>query len=54
MKGYSYLLWAYNIIWLGIAGYLVFIFFRLKKVSDRLERLESRLAGDRPSGPGAS
>ena len=42
MRGYSFLLWAYNIVWLGIAAYLVFLFVRLRRVGDRLERLERR------------
>ncbi len=43
MKGYSFLLWAYNIVWIGLAAYVVFLFGRLRKVTDRLERLERRV-----------
>ncbi len=44
-KGYSFLFWAYNIIWLAIAGYITFLVVRLGRVRSRLDRLERRLAG---------
>jgi CcmD family protein len=53
VKGYSFLLWAYNVIWLGLGAYLVFLFVRLRKVTERLDRLERRIEGrpaDRSAG----
>ncbi len=44
-KGYSFLFWAYNIIWIAIAAYITFLLVRLGKLRDRIERLERRLAG---------
>ena len=46
MKGYSYLLWAYNIVWIALAAYIGMLFVRLRKVSDRLERLERKVGED--------
>ena len=43
MKSYPFLYWAYNIIWTGIAAYLVFLMVRLKRVRERLESVERRL-----------
>ena len=40
MKNFDFLFWAYNVIWLGIGGYIFFMVMRLKAVSDRLARLE--------------
>lgn len=43
-KGYDFLFWAYNVIWIAIAGYVVFLMVRLGRVRDRLDRLEKRLS----------
>ena len=43
-KGYDFLFWAYNVIWLAIAGYVTFLVVRLARVRERLDRLERRLA----------
>lgn len=51
MKSYDFLFWGYNTIWIGIAAYVAFMVVRLKRVGERLDRLEARLR-DRP-GPGA-
>jgi CcmD family protein len=40
MKNFDFLFWAYNVIWIGIGGYIVFLVQRLKSVGDRLDRLE--------------
>ena len=40
MKNYEFLFWAYNIVWLGIAGYMLFVFTRMKRLDRRLEGLE--------------
>lgn len=53
-KGYDFLFWAYNVIWIAIAGYVTFLFVRLGRVRDRIERLERRLAqGGAPKSGGA-
>ena len=41
MKSYYFLFWAYLLIWLGIAGYLLFVFLRIRRLEDRLDRLQS-------------
>ncbi len=43
-KGYDFLFWAYNIIWLAIAGYVTFLLVRLSRVRDRIDRIERKLA----------
>ena len=43
MKSYSFLFWAYNVIWLGIATYLLFVFLRVRHVDRRLENLSREL-----------
>lgn len=40
MKNYGFLFWAYAVIWIGIAAYVAFLGLRLRKVSERLDRLE--------------
>ena len=40
MKSYSFLFWAYNVVWIGIAAYVAFLVLRLRGVADRLERLD--------------
>jgi len=44
-KGYDFLFWAYNVIWIAIAGYVAFLMVRLGRVRDRLDRLERRISG---------
>ena len=41
MKNYGFLFWAYAVIWLGLAAYLVFLGVRLRRVAERLDRLEA-------------
>lgn len=45
-KSYDFLFWAYNVVWLAIVGYVVFIALRLRRVGLRLDRLERKLAGN--------
>ena len=40
MKSYAFLFWAYNVIWVGLAGYLLFVIVRLARLDRRLARLE--------------
>lgn len=42
MKGYSFLMWAYNVVWIGLVAYLAFLMVRVRKVSERLDRLERK------------
>jgi len=42
MKGYSFLMWAYNVVWIGLVAYLAFLVVRVRKVSERLDRLERK------------
>ena len=44
MKSYTFLFWAYNVVWLGLAGYLLMLFTRVRRVDRRLEGLERELA----------
>ncbi len=46
MKSYDFLFWAYNIIWLALAGYLLFTFLRLRRVESRLDGLEREMSRD--------
>ncbi len=48
-RGYDFLFWAYNVIWIAIAAYGVFLTVRLARVGRRLDRLEKRLEGP-PAG----
>lgn len=48
MKSYDFLFWAYNVIWLVIAGYLLLMMVRMKRLDKRLGRLEREL--DRDAG----
>lgn len=51
MKTYPYLFWGYNVIWLGIGGYLLYLSLRLGRLARSLERLEraERGPGDQES-----
>lgn len=39
MKSYGFLFWAYAIVWIGIAGYALFLSSRLRKVERTLDKL---------------
>ncbi len=43
MRNFQFLFWAYNVIWLGIGGYIFYMTRRLQAVSRRLDRLEKDL-----------
>lgn len=40
MRGYQFLLWAYNVIWAGLAVYLIYLSVRLSRVRDRIDKAE--------------
>ena len=40
MKSYIFLFWAYNVIWLGIAGFLFYMLLSVRRAERRLDRLE--------------
>ena len=44
MKNFEFLFWAYNIIWTGIALFIVFLLLRLRRVDQRVDRLERAVA----------
>jgi len=46
MESYQFLFWAYNVIWLGLAGYLLFMMMRIRKTEARLARLEQSAEKD--------
>lgn len=49
MKNFSFLFWAYNIIWILITGYLGVIFARQRTIKRQIQELRERLARlDRP------
>ncbi len=41
-RGYDFLFWAYNVVWLAIVAYVAFLALRLRKVGRRLDELEKR------------
>jgi len=43
MKSYNFLFWAYNIVWLGLAAFVLLVFLRLRRTDRRLTRLEREL-----------
>lgn len=48
---FPYLFWAYNIIWVLMAGYLVFLGVRLRRIQREIDRLrDSSPGGSRPAG----
>ena len=53
MKSYAFLFWAYNVIWTGLAAYLLFLIMRLRRVDRRLDSVErelrERVGGDQRS-----
>ncbi|MDB4324829.1 CcmD family protein [bacterium] len=46
MQSYTFLFWAYNIVWASIAGYMLLMFLRVRKLDRRLDALER----ERPGG----
>jgi CcmD family protein len=45
VKNLNYLFWAYTLIWIALAAYLLTLSLRLRAVSSQLRRLKSRLPG---------
>lgn len=52
MKSYSFLFWAYNVVWILIAAYVGFLLVRIRTLGSQLDRLERRL--DRAAGDAQS
>ena len=46
MKSYAFLFWAYNVIWLALAGYLLLVILRLGRIARRLDGVERALASE--------
>ena len=44
MKNLNYLFWAYTLIWILLAVYLLSLSVRLRVVASQLRRLKSRLS----------
>jgi CcmD family protein len=49
VKNLNYLFWAYTLIWIVLAGYLLSLSVRLRALSSQVRRLKARLH----PGPGA-
>ncbi len=47
MKSYAFLFWAYNAIWLALAGYLFFLGRRLSRVQQSLDGVQRALGRSR-------
>jgi CcmD family protein len=43
LKSYEFLFWAYNVIWIVLAGYLLTMVLRMRRLDERLGRLEQEL-----------
>lgn len=46
MKSYSFLFWAYNVVWIGLAAYVTWLLVRLRRANERIDRLERKLERD--------
>jgi len=44
MKSYAFLFWAYNVIWIVLAGFLLTLVLKMRRVAERLDRLEDELS----------
>ena len=44
MKNLNYLFWAYTLIWIALAAYVLSLSIRLKALASQLHRLKSRLS----------
>lgn len=40
MKSYAFLFWAYNVIWAGLAAWLLLLILRLRRLERRLAAVE--------------
>jgi CcmD family protein len=53
VRNLNYLFWAYTLIWIVLAGYLLSLSVRLRTLSSQLRRLKARLSPEaRPGGRG--
>jgi CcmD family protein len=43
MKSYEFLFWAYNVIWAGLAGFLLLLIVRLTRMDRRLDSVEKAI-----------
>jgi CcmD family protein len=48
VKTYAFLFWAYNVIWLGLALYLLRLTLQLRRADRRLDDLEREAALEPP------
>ncbi|HEV8375481.1 MAG TPA: CcmD family protein [Candidatus Polarisedimenticolia bacterium] len=48
MRSFHYLFWAYTLIWIVLAGYLLSLSLRLRSIASQLRRLKSRMPGETP------
>jgi CcmD family protein len=50
VKNLNYLFWAYTLIWIVLAAYLVSLSVRLRSLSAQVRRLKARLAPEEKAG----
>ena len=50
LKNLHYLFWAYTLIWIILAAYLLSLSLRLRSISSQLRRLKTRLGGEEKAG----
>jgi len=50
LKNLGYLFWAYTLIWIVLAGYLISLSVRMRSLSSQVRRLKARLGGDEKPG----
>ena len=46
MKSYVFLFWAYNVIWLALAGFTLLVMLRLGRVARRLDGVERAMESE--------
>lgn len=44
MKSYDFLFWAYNVIWAGLAVWILVVFNRVRRIDRRLDGMEREIA----------
>jgi CcmD family protein len=50
LKNLHYLFWAYTLIWIILAAYLVSLSVRLRSISSQVRRLKARLDSGEKAG----
>ena len=50
MKNLQYLFWAYTLVWIILAAYLVSLSVRLRSISSQVRRLKARLGSEEKAG----